>query len=163
MTVVPAQERKQRGSRGRGSSSRGRDTARRTKCGFTPSTLAWEEVNAATDAAPPSLPFTRTSQSTVNLGPTASPVQFLDHFVDEDIVGLVSRWAAATPISKAGSEADREAVATMMSQSQQTQQRYYAMIKGRDVAVKGFHLMESLRRDSPGDPASSGRVPYSDG
>ena len=76
---------------------------------------------------------------------------------------IASRWAAATAISKAGSEADREAVATMMSHSQQTQQRYYAMTKGRDVAVKGFHVMESLRRDSPGDAASSGRVPFSDG
>ena len=74
-----------------------------------------------------------------------------------------SRRAAATAISKAGSEADREAVATMMSHSQQTQQRYYAMTKGRDVAVKGFLLMESLRQDSPGDAASSVRVRYSEG
>ena len=73
-----------------------------------------------------------------------------------------SRRTAATAISRAGSEADREAVATMMSHSQQTQQRYYAMTKGRDVAVKGFNVMESLRQDTPGD-ATSRRVPYSDG
>ena len=54
-----------------------------------------------------------------------------------------SRRAAATAVSTDGSEADREAVATMMSHSEQTQQRYYAMTKGRDKAVKGYRVMES--------------------
>ena len=89
----PSTGRRGRGSRGRGrgrgSSGRGRGTASHLGGGFTPSTLAWEEVDSATDTAPSSLPFTRTSESTVTLDPTASPVQFLDHFLDEDILGLV--------------------------------------------------------------------------
>ena len=99
-TAVPAQEgeggvvegeggRGRGRGRGRGSSGRGRGTASHLGGGFTPSTLAWEEVDSATDTAPSSLPFTRTSESTVTLDPTASPVQFLDHFLDEDILGLV--------------------------------------------------------------------------
>ena len=75
----PSTERRGRGSRGRGrgrgrgSSGRGRGTASRLGGVFTPSTLAWEDVDVATDTAPSSLPFTRTSESTVTLDPTASP------------------------------------------------------------------------------------------
>ena len=81
--VVVAQE---GGRSWSGISGRGRGTASRTSGGFSPSTLPWEEVDAATQS---SLPFTRASQSTINLSLTASPVQFLDHFVDEDILSHV--------------------------------------------------------------------------
>ena len=49
-----------------------------------------------------------------------------------------SRHAAATAVTKGGEERERAAVATMMSHSLQTQDRYYAELKGREEAVKGF-------------------------
>ena len=73
-----------------------------------------------------------------------------------------SRRRAATAVSTAGTEADREAVAEMMSHSVQTQQRYYSMTKGKDRAVKGFQVMEYLRHDAPsGSGTSAASVPFS--
>ena len=72
-----------------------------------------------------------------------------------------SRRATATSVSTAGTEADREAVAEMMSHSVQTHQRYYSMTKGKDRAVKGFQVMESLWHDAPsGSGTSAERVPF---
>jgi len=55
-----------------------------------------------------------------------------------------SRHDAATAISSAGME-ERSAVATMMSHSRRTQERYYQDTKGRQHAAKGYSLMESIR------------------
>ena len=55
-----------------------------------------------------------------------------------------SRHDAATAISSAGS-AERSAVATMMSHSTVTQERYYMKNKGRQQAAEGYSLMESVR------------------
>lgn len=56
-----------------------------------------------------------------------------------------SRHTAATVVTKKGSEGDRAAVATLMSHSEQTQQRYYSLTKSREQAVKGFEIMKELR------------------
>ena len=50
----------------------------------------------------------------------------------------------AAAISSAGTE-ERSAVATVMSHSQRTQERYYQDTKGRKHAAKGYSLMESMR------------------
>ena len=55
-----------------------------------------------------------------------------------------SRRAAARAISKGDSEGDKGAVASMMSHSVQTLQQYYAPTKGKEEAVKGYQLMESI-------------------
>ena len=68
-----------------------------------------------------------------------------------------SRHAAATAVTKGGEERERAAVATMMSHSLQTQDRYYAELKGREEAVKGF---QNLRQGSA--PTHRGRVPFSE-
>ncbi len=64
-------------------------------------------------------------------------------------------------ITQSGHEDEREAVAVMMSHSRQTQERYYAHIKSTRDPVKGYKLMEGLRKDassrSPGK-----RVNFSD-
>ena len=63
--------------RGRG---RGRGMGRISN----PSTLPWEPTNEAIDVPPPSLPFTRTSNSAITLPATATLTEFFDPFMDED-------------------------------------------------------------------------------
>ena len=53
------------------------------------STLPWQPTNEAIDVPPPSLPFTRSSNSTITLPVTATPTEFSDHFMDEDTLSLV--------------------------------------------------------------------------
>ena len=54
-----------------------------------PSTTPWQPANEAIEIPPPSLPFTRSSNSTITLPATAPPTEFFDHFIDEDTLSLV--------------------------------------------------------------------------
>ena len=58
--------------------------------GFTPSTLSWQPVDQTTDTWPSSLSFTPTNQSsTGSLTAEATPLEFFDHFVDENVLGRI--------------------------------------------------------------------------
>ena len=54
-----------------------------------PSTLPRQPMNEAIDVPPPSLPFTRSSNSTITLPATAPPTEFFDHFIAKDTLSLV--------------------------------------------------------------------------
>ena len=71
-----------------------------------------------------------------------------------------SRHAAATAVTKTGEEQEKSAVATLMSHSLETQNRYYAQTKGMEEAVKGFKVMENLRQ-APPTTSSGSRVSFS--
>ena len=69
--------------RGRG---RARGRGRRIGRISNPSTLPGQPMNEAIDVPPPSLPFTRSSNSTITL--PATPTEFFYHFIDEDPLNL---------------------------------------------------------------------------
>ena len=71
-----------------------------------------------------------------------------------------SRHTAATAVTKTGGEQEKSAVATLMSHSLETQNRYYAQTKGMEEAVKGFKVMENLRQ-APPTTSSGSRVSFS--
>ena len=56
---------------------------------------------------------------------------------------------------------ERSAIATAMSHLTATQNLYYPANKGKNDAVKGFSIMEGMRRTDSGG-TSTGRVPFSD-
>ena len=72
----------------------------------------------------------------------------------------VTRHAAATAIAE-GTEVERMAVATAMSHSQQTQQLYYSLKKGRKEAVEGYRVMQGLRSGNEGREAGGMRKGFS--
>ena len=57
--------------------------------GCTPSTLSWQPVDQTTDTWPSSLSFTPTNQSTGSLTADATPLEFFNHFVAENVLGLI--------------------------------------------------------------------------
>ena len=75
-------DREGEGERGRG---RGRGQGRRSG----QSSHSWQQVNESTDSPPQTLPFTRTNTSSVTLTAAAAPVEFFDHFVDDEVLSLV--------------------------------------------------------------------------
>lgn len=64
-----------------------------------------------------------------------------------------TRHAAATAVA-GSSQTERKAVATTMSHSQRTQEKYYMLNKGRKDAVEGYRILENIRREE-GDIQSS--------
>ena len=69
------------------------------------------------------------------------------------------RHTAATATAKSCSDQDRDAVATTMSHSRQTQMTYYVNLKSREQAEKGFDILQDLRRGQT-TPKAQKRVPY---
>jgi hypothetical protein len=71
------------------------------------------------------------------------------------------RHTATTAAAQTCSDRDRDAVATAMSHSRGTQQRYYVNLKSEKEAVRGFEILEGLRQGQPSTPTRKQKVPYS--
>ena len=96
-------------------------------------------------------PFDHLSRSVKKLG---------ERFGKKLHTATEGRHTAATATAMSCCDEDRDAVATAMSHSWNTQNRYYVERKSREQAEKGFEILECLRRGLT-EPKTKKRTPYS--
>ena len=71
-----------------------------------------------------------------------------------------ARHAAATATAKKCTDQERDAVATTMSHSRQTQMAYYVNLKCKEEAERGFDILQGLRQGQKATSATKSRVQY---